>query len=436
MAVIFLVFFLFVSQAESISDEIKVYQFNPDLNADNFLAIEPKTPTSQSTGYSFCLRAIFWTWNYRILVETENTSLGLQDPKQNIGFFRTNIDYFQFPLENVVVSPTIWNSFCVSFNQTDFLVSITVNGQLVSTSNSSVGFKPNNITIGGNKIDGRFYGQITDFNFWNKPLALTEMEEFSSGCNTYNLLENLKPEFVLWSEVNITLKGNSTTNYSMTQEMLCSILSQNSASDSIFLFGYSVTYQESITTCEELNGKILHLGNEDKAFLKKEEASLNKLCYNRFWVYTNITEENKNNHELISDGHSMKLNEKCLYYDASYQIHHQMSCKEHACFCCQISEDRLKYQVKSSWDHIWYLESNYFLVNFNGQLAFASWNGQNFLFYSSESKWSAHLFNLSKYVHVGYMYGKTIFPIGLQNFALNNRWEYLQVKITDVSDLF
>jgi hypothetical protein len=434
MAVILLVFILFICQAESISNEIKVYQFNPDYNNDNFLSIQPKTPTSKTTGFSFCLRAIFWTWNYRVLVETGSITLGLQEPKQNFGFYKTNSDFLRFPLEIVNFSPTIWNSFCMSFNETDLLFKITINGQLVTTSKSSIRYELRKITIGSELPESRFYGQITDFNFWNKPLALTEMEEFSSGCNTSNFLLKQKPEYVLWPKANITLLGKSTTKYYMNAEMLCNVSPNNSVPDSLLLFGNSVPYEESVKVCDELKGEFVLQGNADKNVLQREEASLYRLCDNKFWVFTNILEENKNNQELISDGHSMKINNKCWYYDVFYQTHNLTVCKERNCFLCQIPERQLKYQFKSSKEKE-FLETDYFLVNYNGQVTFLGQEGLNYIQYFSDQKYSILYFNYSEYVHIGYLHGKTIFPIGLQTLTLYNNGESFQVKITDVSKL-
>ncbi len=209
------------------------------------------------------------------------------------GFFFNGQENYNFLWENVIFS-SIWNSFCVSLNLTNGLVQITINGQLVKESYCSLGYKPkisNITTIGGQKLNGRFYGQITDFNFWNKPLTLIEMEQFSSGCNLNNFLLKLKPEYVLWSEVNIVQKGGSTTFYSITRQMLCRLLSKNnSVSDFNMLFTFTANYEASIKHCDELNGKILLQGNIDEIFLKREEQNLKGSCRNRFWVFTNISE--------------------------------------------------------------------------------------------------------------------------------------------------
>ncbi len=113
-----LALFCFVCQTRCSSNRMKVYQFTPDYSAQNFVTIQHKTPILQTTGFSFCLRAIFWTWNYRVLVETGNVALGLHDANSNFGFFNNGQENFDFPWENVIFSPSIWNSFCVSLNQT------------------------------------------------------------------------------------------------------------------------------------------------------------------------------------------------------------------------------------------------------------------------------------------------------------------------------
>ncbi len=371
-------------------------------------------------------------------METGNIILGFHDSNSNFGFFKNGRENIDFPWENVNFSPTIWNSFCVSLNETNLLLQITINGQLVKESYCSVGYQPktsNITTIGSQGLSGRFYGQITDFNFWNKPLTLAEMEQFSSGCNLNTFLQKLKPEYVLWSEVNIIKKGGSTYYYLITPDILCSLLSKNnSVSDFNMLFGYQSTYEASVNTCDELNGKILLQGNIDESFLKREKWNLEYVCSNRFWVFTNISEENKNNHELISEGHSTVKNMKCLYYDVSLNVTKQTGCKEPVCFVCQIPEVRLKYQVKSSWEHEQYLENNFVLVSYNGEMAFASLNGLNFLVYSFEKSWLVRKYQGPYYEDAGYLHGKTQFPIGLQTLTVNNNVGVsFQVKITDVS---
>ena len=437
MAVIFLVLFLFVCQAKCITYQIKVYQFNLDYQIDNFLNIQAKKPLSLTTGFSLCLRAIFWTQNNRILVETGSMALGLHDPYSNFGFFKNGQENFDFPLENVIFSPAIWNSFCVSFNQTDLLLQITINGQLVKMANTPVAYQPNNtIIIGGQQIDDRFYGQITDFNFWNKPLTLTEIKQFSSGCNINTFLQKLKPEYVLWSEVNITMKGGSTSHYSITPEMLCSTLSKNnSVSDFSMLFGYQATYEASIETCNELNGKIMLQSINDENFLKREKLNLENLCHNQFWVFTNASEENINSQELISENRSTTTNKSCLYYDVSLNDTRHTGCNNPHCFVCQIPEVRLKYQVKTSWENEHHFESDFLLVSCNGMVAFAGLKGLSFLAFSSENTWSVNQYSNSQYKNIGFLHGKKQYPIGIQTFALDSKNQYSQVKITNVSML-
>jgi hypothetical protein len=285
------------------SEEITIYQFPPDKVSNNTMTIQPKNTTLQTSGYAICLRAMFWTWGYRVLIDTKNILLGLYNYYPQFGFFKNGQNSFDFPWENAIVSPSIWNTFCISFNQSESTVQITINGKLVSTLYSSVGYLPNPITIGGRTaVDGRrFSGQITDLNFWNKPLPLTEIEIFSTGCDTVNFLEKLKPELVLWPEVNITFRGSSTSNYKLKRETFCSLLStNNSVWDSLMLFGNRlITYEESINTCEELGGKLALQGNINENFLKREEKNLKNMCFNKFWMSANISEENKNRSDLI-----------------------------------------------------------------------------------------------------------------------------------------
>jgi hypothetical protein len=417
---------LFACPADSSSDEIPVYQFPPDKVLNNYLIIQPKNTALQTSGYAICLRAMFWTWGYRVLIDTENILLGLYNYYPQFGFFKNGQNSFDFPWENANVSPSIWNTFCISFNQSESTISITINGQPVHNSYSTVGYAPNQITIGGKSaLDGRFSGQITDFNFWNKPLALTEIEEFSSGCNTTSFLEKLKPEFVLWSEVNITFRAKSTNNYTMKRETLCSLLSNNFAPDSLLLFGYRpFTYDESISTCEQMNGKIVFQGNINENFLEREEKSLKNLCSNKFWMSAKKLGENKNNSDLIMESPFTENNAQCFYYDVSKAVYNSTSCKTTLCVVCQIPEARLKFQIKPLSKQL-YLESDYFLINCNGYAVFAGLNRLTII-NSTANAWSAFYYNAlnildyrTEFKNFGNLSGKTRFPIMLQTLVMS-----------------
>lgn len=428
---------LLVCPADCSSDDIIVYQFPLDTDEENYLTIQPEKPAMQATGFSLCLRAMFWTWNYRVLLVTGNMWLGLDSFYARRGFYNNGQNVFYFPWDNMNVSPSKWNTFCISYNQSSSIMNITINGQLAYTVHSSAEFEPNPIVLGSQQKTYRFFGQLTDFNFWNKPLTLSEMKEFSFGCNTNKLLQKVKPEFVLWSGANITFSGVSITKYSMKREFLCSLLANSSVPDSLLLFGGRLSYKDSIAACEELNGKIVLLGNTNENFLKREERSLKELCSNQFWVFTNNSKEQTSKQELIVEGYLTENHDQCFYYDVTREGHYQTGCNSFLCSVCQIAEDRLKFHVKSAFNQQ-FLESQNFLVNYNGNFVFTGLNRQTVIKLIGNS-WSALYYNNianyyldSAFFIFGNLQGKTRFPIGLQTLTYNG--QAFQMKVSNVSN--
>ena len=155
------------------------------------------------------------------------------------------------------------------------------------------------------------------------------------NCNTTNFLEKIKPELVSWSKANIT-RGSSTSNYTMKREMFCSLLSiNNSVSDSLMLLGSRpFTYDESTSTCGELNGKLAMQGNINENFLKREEKSLKNMCSNKFWMSANVSRENQNNSDINMEGRFTENNDQCFYYDVSQAVYNVTSCKTSLCVVC------------------------------------------------------------------------------------------------------
>ena len=54
------------------SSEIKVFRFYPENWNNNSITIQPKTPMNLPSGFTICLRVMFWTLNYQTLLESDN----------------------------------------------------------------------------------------------------------------------------------------------------------------------------------------------------------------------------------------------------------------------------------------------------------------------------------------------------------------------------
>jgi hypothetical protein len=105
-----------------------------------------------------------------------------------------------------------WNALCFTHNFTDFLLNVTLNGEQMDskkiqlTSNFIEGLtKP--FSIG---LVSLFWGQITDFNVWNRPLANKELNQYSFGCQDRL---SMQPEILDWSNTNITKTGVNATHF-------------------------------------------------------------------------------------------------------------------------------------------------------------------------------------------------------------------------------
>ena len=92
------------------------------------------------------------------------------------------------------------------------------------------------------------------------------------------------------------------------------------------------------------------------------------------------------------------------------------------------------------------MDSDYFLVNYNGSVTFTSFNGNNFVNYSSVDGWSLFYYYVDRYIIVGHLKEKKLSAVGVKTLqitvdtnATNNPLEIkeklFEIKITNVSFL-
>ncbi len=78
LACLLLLMFFNFGNAE---DKTTVYKFDPMIPDDNLLHIQPNKAPAQSTGYSICLRVMFWKRDEIILFKSTKISLIVFDGK-------------------------------------------------------------------------------------------------------------------------------------------------------------------------------------------------------------------------------------------------------------------------------------------------------------------------------------------------------------------
>ena len=418
--------FFFVTKV--LANEVLVYKFHNERLGDNFIKIQPKTPTTAATGFSICLNAMFSTLNDRYLFESDTMILNIDDYKYKYGYYYDFKVWYTFLLDKMSISPTSWNSFCVLYNQSDLALNVTINGK-VARSLKNHTFNIENlsspITIGGITPNNRFAGQVTNLNFWNRPLSLSEMEEYYSSVNNSSFAEKLIPELVMWSEVNIIEIGNGTSNYSIENEFL------QKCQDLPVLFVEQLPYDKSFKTCESFNGALLEEGNANECFLKKEKTNLKDGCSNKFWIFSNKS-------IIISNetGKDEKNKLLCLLFDANKRK--EANCNEKNCFVCKIPQSKMKFEMKSLSTEKSRIENSYFLVNKDGKNLFSGIYGKTIIKSTIPSKtfWTVFDSKPGNITEVGKLNGSTTYPIGLQTLVLSqesNESLPIQIKLSNVS---
>ena len=199
-----------------------IFEFSPIYLENNSITIQPNKPATLFTGYSICIRAMFWKWD-------DNTNVFKSKHLTfTVNYYYPGACFYvkESPIcfDELNISSTVsmeWKSICISHNFSNFNLRLFMNGELHV--NQTVN---QNLTLFDNLFepfiigqDFGFFGQITDFNIWNVPLSEENIKEFSCNFNT-DLVERIIPEVLNWSNINLTYKGNNTKQILIDRRLL------------------------------------------------------------------------------------------------------------------------------------------------------------------------------------------------------------------------
>jgi hypothetical protein len=232
-----------------------IYRFYPLDSYKNFIVLEPKVPSTNSTGYSVCMTVAVWKWDFAVVFDSPALVLKITATNGvdlKFCLFKNKFKKLLcITLENV---SSEWNAICFTHNFTDFLLKAALNGEpegnktieLPSTIFDEL-TKP--ISIG---LNTSFWGQITHFNIWNRPLTNDEVNQYSFGCQ-----DGLSPppEILDWLNASILNRGASFQHYKIKRQLLACEIGMITPL-TLFENANSMSYPESMKFCNLLKGEL------------------------------------------------------------------------------------------------------------------------------------------------------------------------------------
>jgi hypothetical protein len=213
-----------------------------------------------------------------------------------------------------------WNALCFTHSLTDFVFNVTLNGKQIGS--EKVSFTSNFLeklaepfSIG---LESSFWGQITDFNIWNRHLSIEEINQYSFGCQEGLLTQ---PEILDWAQTNITNKGDYSEHIQMQRKLLnC----QHNINQSLFQNIYRMNFLKSTEFCKFLRGDLVD------PF--KEELYCDPFHY---WVPTvNLSPANETINSTLTSG---PKSDQCMSVDIASREYMPMNCSEELYFVCKVS---------------------------------------------------------------------------------------------------
>jgi hypothetical protein len=392
------------------SDQILALEFNiPDATEnttlDRRIQLIPTFKFPNFTSYSICLRAMFQTWDDKWLFDSASHTLILNDYNAGTGIYYNGLySPHQFEYKNSFhLSPSFWNSFCITYNAETFQLRIVMNGQSIldeketfaglkdpiesgyldaeeyyNTTNGHYApiFKISLFTL--NTAD--FSGQVSDFNFWSRSLASDEVNQYSSGCQ-YDFETTSKPDLVKWSKVNVTYptEVNYTGRLLIQRSDFCPTQQQNLTVVIPMTF---IAYEDAFQECFILNGKMPLLQNGsallEEVHLNKTMESVKDICSTGYWLP--VVKSKSNASKWIIDVRDGSAETE---YDAmsgsQNKVEGKGSCKilrsdnfdvapnyctesYTLCSLCQVEQKRLLFNLKGFCDQKAGIDKDYFLL--------------------------------------------------------------------------
>jgi hypothetical protein len=279
-------------------------------------------------------------------------------------------------LENIKMD---WNTICITQNFLSYEWNAFVNGKFshsttLEHNSSFLNELAKPFTLGKDYL---FWGQITDFNIWNRPLSFSEINEYSLNCKE-DFSQKSKPELFTWSNDSIKERGNNTQYFLMSRSLLTSYNSSGIKQSQIsqyFENVYYLEYLKSLQFCHFLSGDLLHLNST-----KLGNIEFHKPCY---WVPI-IKSNNENTTRWKFDQRALNSsdeisfpiksglgfdNKLCLSFEIAGHIYIPLSCENNAQpSFCQVPAEGLMFTAVSNSTSICSFEEKFFLLSENSAI--------------------------------------------------------------------
>ena len=286
---------LLAISVDCLTNQVRVLHFlehNTTVGELGSTIIQPRPSKNLSTGFTVCLRANFKIWTSRRLVQikSEDHQLGLRINDHQSGYLV--LDHFviaDFDLgSSANLSPFAWNMFCLTYNETDRNVMITINGERVFDKKQlGTNFSTPSVLW---KDRSRSALNITDLNLWSRPLTLNEIGSLLHDCDQDVIGQN-QPEHIYWVETSIFT--NDSYFYDSTEKFseMCDQTGLQTLQN--FLFPLQVHFSEALSYCDLFNADFPQISNfkEFKTMLDATQGNVYNSCAT-FWVPANRSRVN------------------------------------------------------------------------------------------------------------------------------------------------
>jgi hypothetical protein len=304
-----------------------IYQFWPISSEDSHIVLEPKyNQNTNSTGYSICLRLFIWMRGKMYVFNSPAVQLYLY-LFDSSGICFTMTEYFIEICFTGQLSSE-WNALCFTHNITDSVFNVTLNGEQIHSEKLSLtrNFLKNLLkklaepfSIG---LKTPFWGKISDFNIWSRPLSIEELNQYSFGC-----LEGLltQPEILDWANTDITNVGSGSEYIQMQrQPQTC----QYNITKSYNLFqnalAMNMNYNKSIEFCKFFKGYLVDPFTEDLSQMGFQ--------FNDYWVPT-IYSTPVNKTINTTDGQKA---DQCMGVELASKEYLPKKCTKELDFVCKV----------------------------------------------------------------------------------------------------
>lgn len=387
-------------------------------------------------GFTVCLRAKSKYLNGSDLVVSNGTiyiymsTYSLPSVYVQLG---TKGFYVPWPSSKIRYAPLIWYSFCLAFTTAEQFIVFTVNTEMAMNATFTDVFtfdlKPTH-TIGF-RGDYPYTGIITDYNIWNKPLTFQELK-FFANCDTANLFGPDRDMALRWSNVKLLNNSKDVNAIETGYDEICS----NEQNLQWLELIHSQLYQkEAIHLCSALGGSLVYPTKvEDLKSIKDLfNSSKHALdCDKDVWIPVKRSKEDPT--KWIYNGtdeatflpwakdqpNGMGLQD-CIIATGDPQGYYDSNCHDFHCSACKTRKYHyLNLRGRCTIDSR--IDVKYVMFkNHNEEFVFHGYSGKSFVYGESENDtWKLVLGEPSNATIIGYLTPYRTFPIGVQNWVIQN----------------